>query len=364
MPEITAGQVVSMYLFDVAEAIDLARLSALLGGDTVHATLRPKPATPAHVQYAQPPLVIDGEPIGMAALEGFRVRFKVFDYGIVSLALMADFAGTWVELVALAQRVIEDEGLERAAEAYVRRLVERIRPAATDPHARLLAEDYVVLAVTELNPHVTAEELVAVRGEELALLLRGERHALSRQEKEEVLRHRLSYLADDLAIPTWNAAFLYDTPAGVQAAIEIVEFANSQLLQYRYYDELLDAELSRIYADLQARRWYDSLIGRRYTRAAHQLHALFIDVNDLTDRTENALKIAGDVYAARLFTLVAARLGVDRWKANVQDKLKTLDDIYRFSVEQTGMARGQFLELTVVLILLLELFLFFVGIMR
>ena len=35
----------------------------------------------------------------------------------------------------------------------------------------------------------------------------------------------------------------------------------------------------------------------------------------------------------------AARLGLGRWKSNVEDKLRTLDDIYRFAVEQTGMTR-------------------------
>lgn len=85
------------------------------------------------------------------------------------------------------------------------------------------------------------------------------------------------------------------------------------------------------------------------------MHSFFIDVNELTDRAENALKVARDVYAARVFGLAAARLGLDEWKANVRDKLKTVDDIYRFAVEQTAIARGQFLELTVlVLILLLE----------
>jgi len=38
--------------------------------------------------------------------------------------------------------------------------------------------------------------------------------------------------------------------------------------------------------------------------------------------------------------------------------------IYRFAVDQTGMDRGELLELTVVLILLLELVLFFLGVMR
>ena len=104
--------------------------------------------------------------------------------------------------------------------------------------------------------------------------------------------------------------------------------------------------------------------GRRYTRSAQQVHALFIDVNELTDRTENALKFAGDVYTARVFTIAGQRIGLDHWKANVRDKLKTLDDIYRFAVEQTAMARGETLEIMIVLILIFELVLFFTGIMK
>ena len=80
--------------------------------------------------------------------------------------------------------------------------------------------------------------------------------------------------------------------------------------------------------------------------------------------TENALKFVGDIYAARLFSLVGDRLGLNRWKGNVQEKLETLDDIYRFAVEQSSMARGQFLELTVVVILILELVLIMMGVMK
>ena len=60
----------------------------------------------------------------------------------------------------------------------------------------------------------------------------------------------------------------------------------------------------------------------------------------------------------------AARLCLEQWKANVRRKLDTLGDIYRFAVEQTGMARGEFLELCIVLILVFELALFFMGIME
>ena len=87
------------------------------------------------------------------------------------------------------------------------------------------------------------------------------------------------------------------------------------------------------------------------------MHSLFIDVNELTDRAENALKIAGDVYVARLFAMTAARLGLEQWRGNVREKLKTLDDIYRFAVEHAAMTRGELLELIVVILILLELIL-------
>jgi hypothetical protein len=60
---------------------------------------------------------------------------------------------------------------------------------------------------------------------------------------------------------------------------------------------------------------------------------------------------------------VATRLGVPTWKASVEEKLKTLDDIYRFAVEQVAISRGHLLELTIVGILVFELMLFFLGIM-
>ena len=222
-----------------------------------------------------------------------------------------------------------------------------------------------MFAINELSRPHSADEVVEHHGDTIASMLRGERDTLSRQERDEILRHRISYLANDLVIPTWNAAFVYDTPAGADAALEIVEFANSQLLQFRYYDDLLDNALASIYANVQKEaRWYDAFLGRHYARAARQVHALFIDVNELTDRTENALKIVGDVYAARLFSLVGARLDLDRWKTNVREKLKTLDDIYRFAVEHLGMVRGEVLEMTIVGILVFELVLFFMGIME
>ena len=363
MPQITAGSLTAFFLFDVAEAIDLALLQKVIGASAAEARFVPKSGAPSYFQYAVPPLVVDGAALGVPEVDGFSARFKFFDYGVVSLALTRPFSGDWSALVAQAQRYIENEVLERHAEAAVRGAVQKLESPIAAVRSGWLSEDYLVVSVTTLDPHITAEQLLAQRSAEIALLVRGEQQALSPQEQDDILRNRLSYLADDLVVPTWNAAFVYDSEAGAQAALEIFEFANSQLLEFRYYDELLERELRRIYAQLQKRQRFISIAGGGYVKATQQLHALFIDVNEITDRTQNALKMIGDIYAARLFQLMAARLGVGLWKASVEDKLETLDDIYRFAVEQVAIARGQLLELTIVLILVFELVLFFAGIM-
>ena len=364
MPAIQSGTLTAFYLFDIADDIDLAAFRVAIGAGAAAARFLPKSAAPAYVQYAVPPVVVDGDGLGVGEIDGFKARIKLFDYGVLSLALARKISGEWPELIALGQKYVENEDLERRAEQVCRGIAERFQAVMKGRRTTYLSEDYVVFSVTALEQHLTAEELLARCGLEIAQLLRGERNPLSQQETTEILRNHLSYLADDLVIPTWNAAFVYDSEAGAQAALEIFEFANSQLLEFRYYDELLDTELGRIYPKLQRPRWFDTIVGGRYIRAAHQLHSLFIDVNEITDRTENALKMVGDIYAARLFNLTALRLGLARWKESVQEKLKTLDDIYGFAVDQVGMSRGELLELTVILILLLELVLFFLGIMR
>jgi hypothetical protein len=361
--EIRAGTVAALYLFDVAEQIDLGRLrDALRGGAT--ARLSSRSAQPGNLRYQVPPLVFEGDAVGLPDIEGFTARLKFFDYGVVSLALLRPFAGSWDELVATSQRYIENVRLEEAAEEAVRRTVERCSVAMSKTRQAFLSEDYLIVAVHALAQPLDAEALLAERGAQIAQMLRGETQPLSAQERDEVLRNRLSYFANDLVVPTWNAAFVYDTDAGATEAFELFEFTNSQLLEFRYYDGLLDAELARIYPALQKISWWHNLLGGGAARAANQVHSLFIDVNEITDRTDNALKIVGDIYAARVLALAAARLGLARWRQSVEDKLETLDDIYRFAVEQVSISRGQFLEVAVVLILVIELVLFFLGIMH
>jgi hypothetical protein len=147
MPAIQSGLVAAFYLFDVAEAIDLAAVPALMPARTSAARLAPKPATPAYLQYqSPPPLLIDGESLHAGDLDGFRVRVKLFEYGVVSLALTRPFAGTWADLGDVGQRLLGAGSLDKQAEQLCGRVVERLRPALDHPRATVLTEDYFVFA--------------------------------------------------------------------------------------------------------------------------------------------------------------------------------------------------------------------------
>src|SRR5581483_3861754 len=154
MPSIRAGQIVAFYLFDVAETIDLPAVPALVGGATVPARLAPKPPTPAYVQYDKPPVSFDANVVDIRGLDGFQVRGRAYDYGVISLALTRSLSCDWPDLIAAGQSLIENDELEQHAEAVCRRIVARMAPALSGLRDNFLSEDYFVYVVNDLERRV------------------------------------------------------------------------------------------------------------------------------------------------------------------------------------------------------------------
>ena len=174
-----------------------------------------------------------------------------------------------------------------------------------------------------------------------------------------MLQSRISFYPNDLAVIGWNAAFLYDTVAGAEMAIQLLEYANSQLLEFRHYDELLTLELESVYTSLEKgtglfRRW-------RMARSASALYSRLLEVMELTEHADNAIKFLSDMFAARLYRLAAAKVGVPDYKNLVTQKLDTAGDLYRFMVDQFNQSRAFLLEPAVVIILVIELIFLFRG---
>ena len=356
------GAVLALIQFDVCEEIRLDELRKLLGARTAQATF--KNQAPNYVQYQRAPVVESLDPLVLESGERLEGQIKYFDYGVVSLVFELPFAGDWDDLVKLSSRWTSDTNFEILASRVVKQKLERAAPALVKPYDpkenSWLQEDYFIFHLREIAGSPSANDLLAAKGDQIAQVVRGETCMLSDGERQEILQSRMSYYPNDLAVIGWNAAFMYDTASGAETAIQLLQYANSQLLEFRHYDELMTRELENVYDFLEAGG--TSLWSRWSTaRAASKLHTVLLDVNELTERADNAIKFLSDMFSARLYKLCAQKVGVLDYKDLVKEKLQTAEDLYRFMVEQFNQSRAFVLELMVVVILIIELVYFFKG---
>jgi hypothetical protein len=353
------GSVLVLIQFDVCEEIRLDALRQIVGARTAQASFK---KAPAYVRYQRPPVEETLEPLILDSGERLSGEIQYYDYGVVSLIFELSFSGDWRKLIELSSRWTSDTNFEKLASRVVRQKLERAAPALVKPYNEdsWLQEDYFIFHVREIEGSPNAEELLATQRNAIAQVVRGETATLSEGERQEIFQSRISYYPTDLAVIGWNAAFIYDTPSGAETAIQLLQYANSQLLEFRHYDELLTRELESVYDFLEKggtglwSRW-------RTARAASKLHTVLLDVNELTERADNAIKFLSDMFSARLYKLCAQKVGVPDYKDLVKEKLDTAEDLYRFMIEQFNQSRAFVLELMVVVILIIELIYFFKG---
>jgi len=357
------GSVLVLIQFDVCEEIRLDELRKIFPARKAEASFK---KAPAYVRYQRTPVEETLEPLTLASGERLAGEIKYYDYGVVSLEFELPFTGDWETLVQLSCRWTSDVNFEKVATRIVKQKLERAAPALVKPYVsheggnEWLQEDYFIFHLREIEGAPSADELLASNRDQIAQVVRGEMAMLSEGECQEILQSRISYYPNDLAVIGWNAALLYDTPAGAETAIQLLQYANSQLLEFRHYDELLTKELEGVYDFLEKggtgtwARW-------RTAKAASKLHTVLLDVSELTERADNAIKFLSDMFSARLYKLCAQKVGVPDYKDLVKEKLQTAEDLYRFMVEQFNQSRAFVLELMVVVILIIELIYFFKG---
>jgi hypothetical protein len=353
------GSVLVLIQFDVCEEIRLDQLRQILGARTADASF--KHSAPGYVRYQRPPVEEALETIVLESGERLQGDIKYFDYGVVSVVFELPFSGDWDKLVQLSSRWVWDTNFESLAARIVKKKLESAAAAVVKPYnSEWLKEDYFIFHLREIAGSPSAAELLSAQGDCITQVVRGETQTLSDGERQEVLQSRISYYPNDLAVIGWNAAFIYDSPSGAETAIQLLQYANSQLLEFRHYDELLTSQLEGVYAFLD--RGGHGLWSRwRTARAASKLHTVLLDVSELTERADNAIKFLSDMFSARLYKLAASKVGVPDYKDLVQQKLQTAEELYRFMVDEFNQSRAFVLELMVVVILIIELIYFFRG---
>ncbi|WP_263368323.1 hypothetical protein [Edaphobacter bradus] len=344
--------------FDVCEEILLDKLRQIISASIVAQPALKHP-TPSYIRFQRPPVIEPIEPLVLETGQTLQGEIKYYDYGVISVVFQLPFYGDWEMLIRLASHWVWDVDFAGNAGRIVRQKLEHARPALIKEYPEFLSEDYFIFHLREVTGRPSAGELVQIHGSRIAQVVRGDTMPLSDGECQEVLQSRISYYPDDLAVIGWNAAIVYDTTTGAETAIQLLEYANSQLLEFRHYDDLLSKQLDSAYDSLEGgtgilARW-------RMARSATRLYTVLLEVVELTERADNAIKFLSDMFAARLYKLAASKVGVPDYKDLVKQKIDTAENLYRFMVDQFNQSRAFFLESTVVIILVIELIYLFLG---
>ncbi len=346
-----------LFLYDVAEAIDLGMLQNLLG---THAgpVERPFPKrTPEYVRFEHVPIVEPVEPLPIGSDTKATCSIKYYAFGVVVVRVEIPFDCDWQFLLSQNSRWMDASDVDKDVGETARRHLEHISRAVIRPTADWLQETYIVTEIHEiqnaLGKHPTTDELLASYGEEIVRLVRGESIPLSAKASKEALQASLSYYPRDLVVVGSYAAVVCDRSEDAAAVTQILEYAKMQLLEFRYYDRLMTRVLADFYDTLDRKR--NVLLSRWSSpRDAQRFNTVRLDVMELTERIDNAIKFVSDVYYARVYRLAATRIGVPDYRTLVDEKLHTAGDLYDFMIDQLNESRSFVLEVFVAILAVLD----------
>jgi len=367
------GTCLCLFAHDLALAIDLDHAERILAPRTESTeqreVIRHTRRAPRYFQFKPAPLRITspGEPFPVGAWATLpSVDAVLYDFGAASITYSVPFSGTLNEVIELSTSVYDHPALQEDARRRAQALLETVSPAVRKPALSPLVEDYYIFVIEPVDG------LAAFLGEHrqtLAQILRAERAPLSEQQVDESLGAHTSYGERDAAIIDWNAAILLDPDP--QDAHLALEFANVELLEMRHLDDRLDTALDQVYNVLERdaasgsmppslefwkrRSWRYRPFTRQFAGDLRRVSQLQMESSLLFEGVNNALKLLGDQYLARLYRDAAKRLHLPEWDASILRKLGTLESIYQKLSDRQTNRRMEALEWIIIGLIGLEI---------
>ena len=359
------GDAVVYRLFDVGYEIALDHVLELLATQAPE-RVRPVRGEAQALQIPNPPITVilgtEDVVLGGARLT-VEVSARIFDFGVISMRarVPAPKKSSWLGFVDFGEQLDAAAAIPSLLDGHLRSLTARIASCIERPAIARQTEDYIVYRVASLSDAQGMPVLPAMLHDTLVSpLLLNDRRALSIEAMRELLPHRFSYTAEDLAILTWDNALIVD-PSPIDTDVQfILEFANAQLLELRFYDAILDAELPRMYDRIEAVRTGSravALFNRRYAPLLTELQRTVADSTELVERVENALKVTDDVYLARIYASALELFRGRVWRAGIDRKLAIIRETYSMLNDEQQAARSEALEVAIVLLIVLEILL-------
>ncbi|HAA90076.1 MAG: hypothetical protein XD63_1004 [Thermoanaerobacterales bacterium 50_218] len=339
-------------LYDVAQEIDLSRAGRILAAKKpVVSRLKLSKVHPKALEIKNPPLTVELERCTLRIRnKEFPVfpRGRAYDFGVLSVILRIQLPENlkYGELRKLAVSINESKELENLFTTYRDDLLEALGPALIDAGISGFVEDFTIFFF-ERWPH---------EWDPVPLLL-GEADKVSKDMRRETLKNQFSY-SDDRTIITWDAALVCE-PSGSTDVPDLLEFANAQLLELRYYDNVLDRELAAMYDAIAeaGKGGYRRL--KKYREIMRQMMELVLDVTEITEKVQNALKVTEDVFYMRVYTAALKIFRVQEWLRSIERKIEVIERNYTMLSDELVTHRFLLLEVAIVILITLEVILWF-----
>ena len=331
---IYSGEVVYIYSYDVAYDMTCQPIRVLLGQPVEEFTVGANKRSPRQVFFYRPQMVRlpPVERVGPHGAVQVERVVKLLPVGAISITVRVPFAVNRIEDLVVYHDLQFSNG---SLHEEVRNLAEETRRELAAHFVRpvpQLAEEeaYTVFCIesplrSEDGSPLQAEKWLKANRREVAALLTQEPDIdhLSRQESDESTGRFLSYYEHDLVVVDWDAALIVDEPRLIDETLYVMELANLQLAELEAYDRILDDALDRAYRDLasHSRRGRSAML--------RELREIRIDLARFGDELSNITKFFGDWHLARIYENLSARFHLADWHRAVNDKLKTLDNLYQ-----------------------------------
>lgn len=353
---IEQGMCYALFAYDVSLAIDLEDAERRMHAVTERGTLRHRRPAPRYFEYRPAPVRVSQTvaplTIGSWATTS-TVDVVLYDFGALLVMYRIPLQGAFTDLLTLSDTLYDNATLLTDSRQRVEQLCSVVQSTTTRLEIAEVVEDYVIFHIQAFSEPDVLPTLRGTHGEDIARILRSEPQPLSDLEVEDALLCQVSYGREDLTIIDWNAALVYDREGDDVRAV--LEFANVKLLEMRYLDQLLDEALTQSYRTLPARPWWAFAGMRRYRDELRRIAQLQVDSALLFEGVNNALKLVGDQYLARMYRLASQRFHLSEWDASILRKLQTLESIYEKVSDQATAYRAEMLEWIIIVLIAFEI---------
>ncbi len=263
------------------------------------------------------------------AIDGFEVGFLVKAYlpDVVVVEASLDL-----------ENILSDSTLEfkRSIIAECRRILEEFTCC------REFDEEYSVYCISGYTGD--PEVYLSLHGEKIAAFLKNERIPLDEEEVNATLSSYLKYGKDDITIVDWDGAFIFDSAGDFDSNIELFEIANLQLLKSRMLDDELDDRLEKTTQLLRTPKRFPIIRSAEMRRVLKEIIEIRTQSILESEAAERNIKLIGDWYSAKLYSLISRKFHLESWKAEIQEKLDTLEDISTMATENFSVSYRAFLE--------------------